>query len=185
MYFFLKNNIIFILYFLSYSLTYSKDIMFDNFEKQNESSWQFISDSVMGGKSYGKASFLSEQGSSFIRLAGYVSLDNNGGFIQVRRKLTNKENRITNGIKIVIRGNNLNYYIHLRTKFTILPWQYYQAAVRVKENWKEALINIKDFKASGVLLPKTIKPKNIKSIAIVAFGKEHKAEVDVKEIIFY
>ena len=35
------------------------------------------------------------------------------------------------------------------------------------------------------MLAKKINPKNIKSIAIVAYGKEHEAFIDVNNIIIY
>ena len=181
----LKNNTIFVICFLFFYTNYSRDNMFDNFEDNNKKNWEFISDNVMGGVSFGKVDFLKENQEFFIRMTGFVSLQNNGGFIQVRRKIHSKNNTIKRGIKLVLRGNEMSYYIHLRTKYTILPWQYYQGTINVNENWSETKVEIKNFTRSGVLLPKKINPKHIKSIAIVAFGKEHKARIDVKEIVFY
>ena len=181
-----KYKVIFTLIcFLFLSFAYSDKTMFENFNAKGKEQWEFITDNVMGGVSFGKIDFLSEQGEDFIRMTGFVSLENNGGFIQVRRKIRDSENDIIKGIKLISRGNDRNYYIHLRTKFTLLPWQYYQGVFTVKEEWQESIIEIKDFKRSGSFLPKLINPKNIKSIAIVAFGKEHQARVDVKEILFY
>ena len=82
------------------------------------------------------------------------------------------------------KGNNEKYFIHLRTSFTILPWQYYQYSFTVKENFKNFVLPIKNFKKSGLLLPNEINPQNIKSIGIVAFGKDYRAELTVKEISF-
>ena len=182
----LKNNIILIIINLFFfNCVYSDDNMFDNFDNKNTSKWEFISDNIMGGVSFGKIDFLSENKQHFLRMTGFVSLENNGGFIQVRRKVSRKKNAIKNGIKVIVRGNDMNYYIHLRTKFTLLPWQYYQTKINVTEDWEEANLKIKDFKRSGFLLPKFINAKNITSIAIVAFGKEHQARIDVKKVMFY
>ena len=82
------------------------------------------------------------------------------------------------------RGNNLDYYVHLRTIFTELPWQYYQAKFNVSKNWKTFKLSLTDFKKSGVLLPNKINTNHIKSIALVAFGKEHEVELDVSNIDF-
>ena len=38
---------------------------------------------------------------------------------------------------------------------------------------------------SGALLRATPRPDRLRSIAIVAFGRDHEAEVDVREIGYY
>ena len=110
---------------------------------------------------------------------------NNGGFIQVRKKIKNIQDMNLNGIKINSRGNNKEYFIHIRTKFTLLPWQYYQGKFSVNSKWQEIKINLSEFKRSGVLLPQYIKPQHILSVALVAFGKKHRVNLEVSEIAFY
>ena len=73
----------------------------------------------------------------------------------------------------------------MRTKFTILPWQYYQGKIKASENWEEININLSDFNRSGRLLPKRIDPSKVTSIALVAFGREHEVKLDVEQINFY
>ena len=89
------------------------------------------------------------------------------------------------GIKIKSRGNDIEYFIHIRTKFTLLPWQYYQGKFSVNSEWQEIKINLLEFKRSGALLPKYIKPQHILSVALVAFGKKHRVNLEVSEIAFY
>ena len=161
------------------------EILIDNFINKNEKDWEFISDQVMGGVSFGDYKIISEQNVNFIRLTGFVSLENNGGFIQVRKKISNLAHKKIKGIKFKCRGNNTDYFIHIRTSFTLLPWQYYQAKFFVKSNWQDIQLDLSKFSGSGVLLPKTIKPKHIKSLAIVAFGKKHRVNLDIGDIAFY
>ena len=122
---------------------------------------------------------------SFLKLTGFVSLENNGGFIQVRKKIKGLKNKNFKGIKINSRGNDKEYFIHIRTKFTLLPWQYYQGKFSVNSEWQEIKINLSEFKRSGVLLPQYIKPQHILSVALVAFGKKHRVNLEVSEIAFY
>ena len=82
------------------------------------------------------------------------------------------------------KGNSQKYYIFLRTTGTILPWQYYASEFTVNENFNEFVLPIRDFEKSGFLLAKNINPKKITSIGIVAFGRDHEAELFVKEIGF-
>ena len=154
----------------------------DNFE--NPEKWLFISDQVMGGVSSGKVEFISINNSLHARMTGNVSTKNKGGFIQVRRKLENLNLEDSKFIEIVAKGNNQNYFIHLRTSGTFLPWQYYQISFNVLNNFKLFKLPIKEFKRSSVFLSKNINPKNITSIGIVAFGKDHTADIYIKEINF-
>ena len=158
---------------------------FENFENNPELNWKFISDSVMGGVSEGKIEFLKDQNSYFARMTGFVSLENDGGFIQFRKKVRDINNDFVNGISVNAKGNNKKYFVHIRTTGTILPWQYYQAPFAVDEKWKIIKIPYSAFKRSGIMLSKVIDPNNITSIAIVAYGYEHKVMGDVESIFFY
>ena len=185
--FFQNKNTVFLLFLLLLfnNYVFPKEQMFESFTKDSQKRWEFITDQVMGGVSFGKKELLEEKNLSFIRITGFVSLDNKGGFIQARRSLNKTDHKILNGIKLKLRGNNSIYYIHLRTQFTLLPWQYYQGKIKASENWEEINIKLSDFHRSGRLLPKRIDPSKITSIALVAFGREHKVKLDVEQIKFY
>ena len=92
--------------------------------------------------------------------AGYFRIENKGGFIQIRHKLI-KKNISADGISIRARGNDQEYRIHIRTKYTLLPWQYYSSSFMVNQDWKDINLNLKAFKRSGLLLPKNINSNNI------------------------
>ena len=48
-----------------------------------KSRWEFVSDTVMGGVSQGRIEEVDIFGRHATRLKGDVSLDNNGGFVQM------------------------------------------------------------------------------------------------------
>ena len=154
----------------------------DNFD--NPEKWQFITDKVMGGVSSGKVEFININNNLYARMRGNVSIKNKGGFIQVRRKLEKLNLEGSKFIEIIAKGNNQNYFIHLRTLGTFLPWQYYQISFKVIKNFKTFKLPINEFKRSSVFLSKNINPKNITSIGIVAFGRDHYADIYIKEINF-
>ena len=178
-----QKKIITFLIFLFFFLTKADDMNKFNLISP-EKEWQFISDQVMGGVSFGKKELLFEDKKQYLRMTGFVSLDNNGGFIQVRHKLIDKV-RSANGIKINARGNNKKYRIHIRTKFTLLPWQYYSATFNVNKNWEIIKIDFNEFIRSGTLLPKTFNVGHINSLAVVAYGEEYKVRIDLSELNFY
>jgi len=176
---------IIILYLVFIKQSIGEEVLFENFINNPQEKWEFISDQVMGGVSDGKVEYFKENDVSYARMTGKVSLENNGGFIQIRKKMDFSLSKDVQSIKIQVRGNNQEYYIHIRTSGTILPWQYYQAPFIATDKWETQDIKLLDFKRSGIMLAKKINPKNIKSIAIVAYGKEYEAFIDVNNIIIY
>jgi hypothetical protein len=63
--------------------------------------------------------------------AGEVSLENNGGFVQVNLDLApggTLDAEGIQGLRLLVRGNGATYNVHLKTPATMLPWQSYRAA---------------------------------------------------------
>ena len=168
---------------MSTNKSFAESILKDNF--QDSTQWKFISDNVMGGVSTGSINYVIKEGNSSAYLSGNVSTKNNGGFIQIRRSLKDIDLSKAKYIKITAKGNNQKYFLHLRTSGTILPWQYYQISFEVKEEYKEYILQIKEFKKSGSFQPSMVNSKSISSVAVVAYGRDHKADIHVKEISFH
>ena len=179
-----KNFFIITVFFISLPLG-AKMMVFEDFTIDQGKDWKFISDQVMGGVSDGKLEFINMEGYSFARMTGYVSLENNGGFIQFRKEVNGTGHNDSKGLVVNVRGNNQKYFLHIRTTGTILPWQYYQAPFEVTQDWKKIKIAYDIFERSGIMLSKKVKPKKITSIAIVAFGYEQEVLIDVDNISFY
>lgn len=159
--------------------------MFETFDTTSSTRWTYFADTVMGGVSTGDATFERDASGSFVRLAGNVSTDNNGGFIQVRRLLSDRLPADTLGVRLKVRGNGGAYFIHLRTKGTRLPWQYYQAQFSTSSKWTDVQLPFKAFRPSGQFLRKTPRADTLTSIGIVAFGRDHTALVEVSEVTWY
>lgn len=155
----------------------------DDFKSGPEQRWRFFADTVMGGRSTGQVEF-NTGGGAYARLTGDVTTANNGGFIQIRRELTSVP-ADTQGVRLVVRGNGERYFVHLRTSGTILPWQYYQAGFATTSGWREVRLPLASFERSGRFLGKTPKASSLKSIGIVAFGRDHKADIEIREVGFY
>ena len=176
-------RIFFIIVFLFMSFKSHSEIVFSDKFTTN-TNWKMITDQVMGGISQGQFNYQKIGDDNAIILTGSVSIKNNGGFIQIKRNLNNVNLIKVKRLTIIAKGNHEKYYIHLRTTFTVLPWQYYQSSFVVENNFKSFVLPLSNFKKSGYLLPTKINPNNIKSIGIVAFGKDYNAELVVKEISF-
>ena len=111
-----------------------KYLTIEDFTMQPQTRWRFITDTGDGRRVVRTASSSwTKTASSFARMTGRVSTSNRGGFIQMRLDLASQRPEGTNGVRLVVRGNNQRYFVHLRTSGTILPWQYYQAGFDVDD----------------------------------------------------
>jgi len=180
----LKQSIIALLILVAPFAAIAEDIMIENFELQPETRWRFFTDNVMGGVSSGEVAFLQENGQTYAHMTGSVSTENNGGFIQMRMDLPDGAPDEATGIRLIVRGNDQQYFVHLRTSGTLLPWQYYQAGFEVTGDWGEVLLPFDSFKRSGRLFRPVPRPSSLKSIAVVAYGHDHNAEIDVQQVEF-
>ena len=162
--------------------------MIDDFTDNPEKRWQFYTDRVMGGVSEGGASIRLDSEGPYLRLEGSVSTANNGGFIQIRRNVS-EQLKDAKGILLKVRGNGETYYIHLNTNETIfLPQQYrfyFQASFPTSKNWSGVKIPFSTFKRSSTQISKYLSGKNRKTIGLLAYGRNHNALLEVKYLSFY
>ena len=170
--------------FLSTSLGIGENKLIDDFSNESQNRWQFFTDQVMGGISEGNASLVSDKSGQYVRLEGSVSTANNGGFIQIRTDINEGTNE-AKGIIIKAKGNGEDYYIHLRTSGTVLPWQYYQISFPTSKNWSEIKLPFANFERSSSWISKKITGDKIRTLGIVAYGKNHNAKLDVAYLSFY
>jgi hypothetical protein len=159
--------------------------MIETFTGAPETRWRFFADTVMGGVSSGNLAFVTEGGRVHARMTGKVSTANNGGFIQIRMDLANPPPAEIEGVRLVVRGNRQRYFVHLRTTETLLPWQYYQAGFEVRTEWNEVRLPLARFKPSGSMTGAIASAESLRSIGIVAYGRDHEAEIEIREVAFY
>lgn len=148
--------------------------------------WNFVSDKVMGGVSTGRFQVEFINGQKCYRMTGEVSTKNNGGFIQIRTKLKPEINtKDYKGIYIKVYGNEKNYNLHLRTRLTVAPWQYYSFTFFTSKNWNEIRANFNEFEKSNFYQPKSILGQNIISVGLVAGFDDFSSDICLSEIGFF
>ncbi len=150
--------------------------MIDTF--RDPARWQFFTDQVMGGVSTGTV----QVADGVLRLSGDVSTKNRGGFIQARIDLPDGLATDTAAFVMSVRGNGEGYFLHLRTRGSMLPWQYYQAPFASSADWTEVRVPLTAFKPSGALLRDLPRPQDIRSVAVVAYGRDYRADVEVRSL---
>ena len=145
--------------------------------------WSYFADTVMGGISTGEGEYDNQ--ASALHLQGNVSTANNGGFIQIRTELNEGVAPNLTGISLKVKGNGETYFVHLRNRVSILPWQYYSAEFKANKNWTTINIPFSAFKRSSSFMPKSYNPSSTKTVGLVAFGKDYKADLWVSDLSFY
>ncbi|MFO7757120.1 MAG: CIA30 family protein [Roseovarius sp.] len=147
--------------------------------------WRYFSDQVMGGVSQGGARIEGPADARYLRLTGEVSTENRGGFLQVRGDLEQPLPEEAQGVVIELRGNGEGYFLHLRTRGTVLPWQYYQAPIPSGSDWQRVRVPFSAFERSGALLRAVPRPETVTSLAAVAYGRDHSADLSFRWVGIY
>tara|TARA_Y100000590_G_scaffold89446_2_gene100622 strand:+ start:1776 stop:2351 length:576 start_codon:yes stop_codon:yes gene_type:complete len=148
--------------------------------------WSFFTDGVMGGFSEGSVKIDKVNNTSCYRMIGNVTTKNNGGFIQIRSLINPSINILDyKGIYLKVFGNNKKYYLHIRTQYTIAPWQYYSHSFNSISDWTEIKLSFSNFKKSNFYQSKKLINQSIKSIGLVAGFDNFDADICLAEIGFY
>ena len=150
--------------------------------------WQYISDQVMGGVSDGEVTLEQDGEMYYARLTGNISTRNYGGFIQLRTGISfaNSEQGGKNlqGVRLNVRGNGESYNFHIVTNDRAYYGDFYSATFQADSDWKMVELPFNTFERKGYNTSK-LDAINIRSIAIVAYGRDFISDVSVSTIEFY
>jgi hypothetical protein len=149
------------------------------------SQWRVVSDQVMGGKSHVQMNETNEG----VQLSGQVSLENNGGFVQLQfpLKTTLTKNVQPNdfeGIYLDWRSRKeQSMALLLKTSQLWLPWQSYRQHATVKEQWERVYLPFSAFSPYRTQTP--LKLKHLTKFSILAGGEATDVCLTVSEMGFY
>lgn len=150
-------------------------------------SFQLVTDTVMGGVSQGTLTQETVLGRQAYRLRGRVSLENNGGFIQMAADLNNDGSVLDasafTGIELDVTGNSETYNIHLRTSDLTRPWQSYRQSFIAGPEWETHRIPFTDFAPHRTEMPLDI--TKLRRISILVIGRAFEADVSVGSFRLY
>lgn len=149
--------------------------------------WAYVADTVMGGVSRGEITQTVIDGRRATRLTGVVSLDNNGGFVQIAFDLTETgaclDASAWAGVQLDVYGNGEAYDIRIRTDQIARPWQSFRAAFTAPATWSTVTIPFAD------LIPHRTEarfdPARLRRIGILAIGREMQADISIASVRFY
>ena len=146
----------------------------------NPSNWYLVTDQVMGGKSELRV----DVDDGVFSLSGYVTTENNGGFVRLAHSPKNVDKEVK-GIRFMAKGNNERYEVHVTMQgLRMPPWAYHSSTFDVNTEWKMFEINFSDFEKKSGISAKLL-PNNIRDISFAGYGRNFDVDLQVKEISFY
>jgi len=150
------------------------------------SRWELLSDRVMGGVSSGRLTRQSVSGRMAIRMQGEVSLENNGGFIQMALDLDPSGAPVDcsnfAGLEIEVSGNGETYGLHLRTADLSRPWQSYRQSFQAEPGWRTITLPFAGFLPHRTDAP--FDPRRIRRLGLVAIGRAFDADLALAAVRF-
>ena len=137
------------------------------------SEWRLLTDQIMGGVSKGAMTRDVIAGRAAIRMRGDVSLENNGGFVQIALDLSPDGGVIDasawSGIEVDVFGNGEAYGVHLRTDALTRPWQSYRQIFTADAKWRTVHLPFDHFVAHRTDAP--FDAQRLRRIGVVAIGR--------------
>ena len=148
--------------------------------------WEYVADTVMGGVSRGVAQVEHVAGRDAIRLTGDVSLDNNGGFVQIAFDLNGGaafDASSYSGITFDVFGNGTSYDVRMRTSALTRPWQSFRTDFIAPPVWTTVRIAFSELEAHRT--DSVFDAKDLRRIGVLAIGREMQADIAISAFGFY
>lgn len=163
------------------------DLRFDPPLAVTGNGWALISDRVMGGVSDSAMTRETVGGRDAIRMTGGVSLENNGGFLQVALDIGEAGGEVDardwSGIRLDVLGNGQTYNLHLRTSDIRRPWESYRQSFVAPPEWTTVFLPFVGFEPHRTERPLNL--ARLRRVGIVAIGRAFEADISIADIRFY
>ena len=152
-----------------------------------ETTWRAVSDRVMGGVSRPDIALDEIESHACLRLTGDVRLENDGGFIQASLDLTSADGTLDasafRGIRLIVRGNDERYSVHLRTPDNVRPWQSYRAHFIAEPEWQTVDLPFSAFAPHRLKIALDV--TRLRRLGLVAIGRAFAADLAIAKIKLY
>lgn len=148
--------------------------------------WTFVSDTVMGGVSQGTVNLEQIGGHDAARLSGTVSLDNNGGFLQMAADLSQNgpfDASEWTGVTLDVLGNDETYEVRLKTEQLTRVWQSFRAPFVASHMWTALTLPFAGFEPYRT--DAAFDPSALLRVGVLAVGRAFAADVAVANLRLY
>lgn len=149
--------------------------------------WELFTDRVMGGLSQGILIRDTVAGRPATRMRGVVSLENNGGFVQMGLDLVASpgtfDASVYLGVELDVIGNDQDYNVHLRTDALSRPWESYRQSFRADGQWRTIQLRFEKFLPHRTDIP--LDTHSLRRIGIAAIGRAFTVDLAVGGVRFF
>lgn len=149
--------------------------------------WDCVADTVMGGVSEGAVTQQVVDGRPATRLTGHVSLENDGGFLQMAFDLGPDRRGVDlsawEGVELEIRGDGQSYDLRLRTDDLSRPWQSFRAGFTAPGRW--ACLRFPFARMEPHRTEARFDPARLRRLGVVAVGRETDVDIAVCAVRLY
>lgn len=150
----------------------------------DRSPWTAITDQVMGGVSKAELQQCERYGSVCTCLSGRTSLENNGGFIQMKLEIERSWHCADySGFFIELCGPAHEYNLNVKTTQLDKPWQSFRCTLHVEPEWTRFVVPYAQL--SPHRTDAELDPATIRSVAVIAIGEAFDVDVCVRRFGFY
>lgn len=157
---------------LNRNLSVSK-MLIDFNSKEEIRYWVAINDDVMGGISQGGLELSSSVTAIF---SGCIALENNGGFVSVRRPIANESLKNCRGVTFKVKGEGRNYQFRVRTDDQYDGMAYRSVFATEAKKWQTVTLLFDCFRAGfrGRDIPDApvLCPEHIKQVGFLLADKQ-------------
>ncbi|MCC5828624.1 MAG: CIA30 family protein [Phycisphaeraceae bacterium] len=145
-------------------------VLFDFADERQSAVWQTVNDNVMGGVSQGGFRITS---SRTLMFGGILSLDNNGGFSQIRTRPMLDGLEDFDAIRVRVRGDGRSYWFDLRTTDRLAAGSYRQSFATEAGEWSEIVLPFSKFQFSvfgrEVRRAPALRARDIRSLGLTIY----------------
>lgn len=147
-------------------------------------SWRGFTDRVMGGVSDADFGQSEIAGRRCARMAGRVTRDNGGGFVQMAMYFDPASDASKyRGIELFVYGNDEDYNAHVRTADCGWHDESYRATFHAESRWQTVRLPWSAFEPNGINAP--LDTSRLERIGLLGWMREFQADLAVGAIAFF
>ena len=134
------KSLVFVMGIFSFLGFLQKEIVIEDFSLSNSNTWVVVNDGIMGGISSSSME-LDVLGNGVF--SGKVSLENNGGFTLVKRRVAIDFSNKYSKIQLRVKGDGKQYQFRIKPSWNTKHW--YIQKFQTKNDWEIITLELKDF----------------------------------------
>lgn len=145
------------------------------------SPWRVVTDQVMGGVSNAQLIHNTDG----VHLEGDVSLENNGGFIQIQiQRPAELKPELFQGIYLEWRSEHAQPFdLLIKSSQLWMPWQSYRAKAMATEEWQTLFIPFQNF--SPYKTQTQLRLDKISKFSVLAGGEDKFVQLSIRQFGLY